>query len=921
MDTSGHETVEYGFPFESDGANTYGGLAIDAGGNLYGTANIGGVANQGIVYKIDPAGNETALYEFRGTPDGGLPYAGVTLDSTGNLYGTTQRGGTANAGTVYKLDPAGNETVLYSFQNGTDGGFPQTGVVIDASGNLYGITQNGSGLVYKLDQVGHETVLYNFVGPDYPNSGLALDPVGNLYGTSGDGVYELNTAGQRTLLGNFGGGTGGPEYGVTLDGNGNLYGTTVDYSVGFMGVVYKLDPAGNVTVLSSLQEGLTSGGLIRDSAGNLYGTIGGNARTGSGGAVFKVDPAGKWTELYNFPFWSEPSYGVVRDAAGNFYGTSSTGGTNYTGMVYKLANAPVSITSSPSGAAVTVAGSGCVTGGYTTPVNVPWGVGGVCTVSFTDPQIIGGPEYEFQSSTVNGSAVSHTNPISVSFSGGTLSINAVFSAVGTTTQGTATHFSVSAPSTATAGIPIQFTVTALNASNQTATTYTDPVHFTSTDPAATLPADAALTNGVGTFSASLVTPGTATLTASDLLSSSITGTSGSIAVSQSTSGLRFVSMPPCRLVDTRDATKPSGFGPPSLVGEASRSFTLPNGPCDIPPYALAQAYSLNVTVVPHGELGYLTVWPTGQSQPLASTLNSLDGEVQANAAIVAGGTGGAISVLATNNTDLVLDINGYFVLPNAVPGELGFYPMTPCRLVDTRPGAQSTIITGALVGGTSTTLPILSGTYTGSSPLPCDVPSTARAYSLNFTLVPTGPVGYLTVYPTGEDLPIVSTLNDPTGAVQANAAIAPAGTGGNIEAFVTQTTNLVVDINGYFAQVGAGPLSLYTLPPCRVLDTRNPPGAPPFEGTINVNVLGSGCGGTSAAEAYVFNATVVPDGLLGYLTLWPEESVQPLISTLNAYAGDVTSNMAIVSTSDTEISAFATNNTYLVLDIFGYFAP
>jgi hypothetical protein len=156
--------------------------------------------------------------------------------------------------------------------------------------------------------------------------------------------------------------------------------------------------------------------------------------------------------------------------------------------------------------------------------------------------------------------------------------------------------------------------------------------------------------------------------------------------------------------------------------------------------------------------------------------------------------------------------------------------------------------------------------------------------------------------------------------VQANAAIAPAGTGGSIEAFVTQTTDLVVDINGYFAPVAGGALSLYTLPPCRVLDRRTPPGAPPFVGAINVNI-GSGCGASSAAQAYVFNATVVPDGFLGYLTLWPQGSVQPVVSTLNAYDGDVTSNMAIVPTSNTEISAFADNSTYLILDLFGYFAP
>jgi hypothetical protein len=434
---------------------------------------------------------------------------------------------------------------------------------------------------------------------------------------------------------------------------------------------------------------------------------------------------------------------------------------------------------------------------------------------------------------------------------------------------------------------------------------------------ATLPADAPLTNGVGTLSASLVTPGVTTLTASDLLSPTITGTSGNIAVSQSTSGLLFIAMPPCRVVDTRDATKPPGFGPPSLSAYVTRSFSLPAGACGIP--ANAEAYSLNVTVVPDVPLGYLTVWPTGQSQPVVSTLNSPEGEVQANAAIVAAGTGGAISVYATDATDLVLDINGYFV-PNTVPNALGFYPMTPCRLVDTRPGAPSTVITGELIGGTSTTLPLLSSPI-GTAPSNCHVPATAQAYSLNFTLVPPGPVAYLTVYPTGEGLPVVSTLNDPTGTVEANAAIAPAGTAGSIEAFVTETTNLVVDINGYFAPVGEGALSLFALPPCRVLDSRNPPGAPPFVGPINVNVIGSGCGGTSAAQAYVFNATVVPQGFLGYLTLWPQGGAEPVVSTLNAYDGEVTSNMAIVPTSNTEISAYATNDTYLILDIFGYFAP
>jgi len=378
------------------------------------------------------------------------------------------------------------------------------------------------------------------------------------------------------------------------------------------------------------------------------------------------------------------------------------------------------------------------------------------------------------------------------------------------------------------------------------------------------------------------------------------------------SGSLFVSMPPCRVVDTRDATKPSGFGPPFIAGNTARSFALPSGPCGIP--SIAQAYSLNVTVVPHGELGYITVWPTGQSRPVVSTLNSLDGRIKANAAIMAAGANGAISVYATNDTDVVLDINGYFV-PAAgnSTSALAFYPMTPCRLVDTRPDAPSTIITGELAAGSTTTLPILSSS--------CHVPSAAQAYSLNFTVVPQADLSYLTVYPTGQSMPLASTLNDLTGTIVANAAIAPAGTAGDINVFVTDATDLVVDINGYFAPVTASELSLNVLPPCRMLDTRNPPFSGPFSGTINTNVLTSGCGVTTAGQAYLFNATVVPAGPFGYLTLWPEGTAQPLVSTLNAIDGDITSNMAIVPTVNTGISAFADDKTFLILDLFGYFAP
>ena len=371
--------------------------------------------------------------------------------------------------------------------------------------------------------------------------------------------------------------------------------------------------------------------------------------------------------------------------------------------------------------------------------------------------------------------------------------------------------------------------------------------------------------------------------------------------------LRFVPLPPCRVADTR---KPNGpFGGPQIPGGGTRDFIIPNSACGVP--ATAQAYSLNVAVVPSGPLGYLTVWPAGQAQPVASTLNSLDGRIKSNAAIVPAGSGGAVTVFASNPTQVVLDINGYFV-PATDPTALAFYPVTPCRVVDTR---KPTAPLGgpSLTGGQGRTFPILSASA-------CNIPATAQAYSLNFAAVPPGPLGYLTAWPTGQAQPVVASLNALTGTVTANAAIVPAGTGGAIDIFASNTTNLVIDINGYFAPAATGGLSLYNVTPCRVLDSRKPAGTPPFSGALDISVAGSACGIPVASQAYVLSATVVPPGALGYLSLWPQGQSQPVVSTLNALDGAVTSNLALVPTTNGSVSVFASNPTHLVLDISGYFA-
>jgi Chitobiase/beta-hexosaminidase C-terminal domain/Bacterial Ig-like domain (group 3) len=369
--------------------------------------------------------------------------------------------------------------------------------------------------------------------------------------------------------------------------------------------------------------------------------------------------------------------------------------------------------------------------------------------------------------------------------------------------------------------------------------------------------------------------------------------------------LQFVPVTPCRIVDTRNPT--GAFGGPELAENATRTFDVPQSTCKIP--ASAVAYSLNVTVVPVATLGYLTIWPAGQPQPVVSTLNSTDGRVKANATITPAGTSGGVSVFASDATQFILDIDGYFVLAGTNPAGLQFFPVAPCRVLDTR-SADGPLGGPSLASASGRSFPVQSSS--------CNIPPLAKAYSLNVTAVPLGSLGFLTIWPTGEPQPVVSTLNAPTGAVTANAAIVPAGTSGDVSVYVSDASEVILDINGYFAPPAAGGLSLYTVTPCRAIDTRN---STPFEGTLAVPIHGSACALPVAAQAYVLNATVLPEASLNYLTLWAQGVAQPEVSTLNAIDGAITSNMAIVPTTNGTIDAYATDTTNLLLDISSYFAP
>jgi len=363
LPASGGAATLYSFPPATYGSYAQSGLTQDAQGNLYGTTVSGGTRDWGVLYKLTPAG-DSVLHNYQYTSGGG----GLSLDSAGNLYGTSaELEGSQLVAYLFRRSPAGQFTMLHACTGG-GGGVGCYGVIPDPAGDLYGASgpgKYGDGLIFKLSPSGEYTVLHSFTGGadgNSPNNALTLDPAGNLYGmTNGGGigagvVFKITPAGAFSVLYTFTAYADGgyPLFGVVLDKAGNLYGTTAGYGelaggkFG-QGVVFELETGGTYKVLYTFTGGADGGGpgsLVRDSAGNLYGTTENDGDSqcdvgapGGCGVVFQLTPSGVFSVLHAFTGGADggvPYAGPILGLDGSLYGTTGRGGTANAGVVYKI---------------------------------------------------------------------------------------------------------------------------------------------------------------------------------------------------------------------------------------------------------------------------------------------------------------------------------------------------------------------------------------------------------------------------------------------------------------------------------------------------------------------------------------------------------------------------------------------------------
>lgn len=546
---------------------------------------------------------------------------------------------------------------------------------------------------------------------------------------------------------------------------------------------------------------------------------------------------------------------------------------------------PVTVTSVPSGRTASVDGNAC-----TTPCTVNLPAGTQHTIAVTTTQAgAAGTQYVFTSwsdagaashtITVPATAITYTASFKTQYQ---LSITASPTNAGTVTPVSGGYYDAG-------------TVVGINATPSAGSTFTSWTGGVATpaSPATTVTMDAAKSLTALFNGGTPITPG----------------------------GLKFVPLNPCRVMETRSLYNFEGrtgaFGPPSLNATEVRTLNLPqSNVCTIP--ATAKAYVVNVTLIPTSTVNFATIWPAGETRPNVWTIRSPDGQIVANSAIVKAGTNGGISVYASENTDLLIDISGYYTDNPAVAG-LAYYPLTPCRVIETRIDYR----TPAGPFGPPSMTPRQTRSFRFPDTPYCVVPQ-AAAYSVTITVVPPGPLAYLTAWPSGTSQPNVSNINSFVGRVLANSVIIPASPNGSIDVFTYDATDFIIDINGYYApDDGQNGLFYYPVTQCRASDSTVNGGQYADESTRTIPIpTAPGCTGIPAtAKGYALNVTALPGGNpMPFLTGYPTGQSQPNASILNAFQGQIVTNSAIIPAgANGAINIYAYRRTDVVVEVSGYF--
>jgi uncharacterized repeat protein (TIGR03803 family) len=351
------------------------GAALTQGtnGNLYGTAEGGGVNNYGTIFEITPGGTLTNVHNFCSEPncaDGGIPSASLILGANGNFYGTTVSGGTIGLGGVFELSAGGKLKTIYNFSNS---GFNSSALIQAVDGNFYGITEaggaSGHGTVFKITPTGNFATLYNFcpqtncADGSLPSSALVQASNGNLYGSTISGgnygygtIFQITPSGTLTTLHSFDFSDGATCCGALVqETNGKLYGTSAGggansnfFCGNGCGTAFEISTTGELTTLynfcglDSCADGSSPEGLVQATDGNLYGNAG-EGGSHESGVIFEIAPTGGFTTLYSFcserkcADGGDPAAGLTQATDGNFYGTATIGGSHNSGTVFSFA--------------------------------------------------------------------------------------------------------------------------------------------------------------------------------------------------------------------------------------------------------------------------------------------------------------------------------------------------------------------------------------------------------------------------------------------------------------------------------------------------------------------------------------------------------------------------------------------------------